>query len=88
MILVDLAKVQTELQMITRRYTIASEAHGTGIVEWSEKLIPFTDAMDTLRDMEVVDAISIEWIEEYCEEGARDPYPVYDMVKAWREEQR
>lgn len=42
---------QTELMMKCKRYTLASEQHGMGLVEWSGELIGLSDAMDALRDL-------------------------------------
>ena len=49
--LIDRAAAQTELQLAARRYTVAHEAHGEGMVVWSEDLISVTDAMNVLRNV-------------------------------------
>ena len=58
----------------------------------NERKIGMLEAMDMIeaaciRHGETVEAIPIEWIEEYCEEAARDPYPVYDMIADWKKEE-
>lgn len=49
--LIDRVEAQTAIQLVSKRYTVAHEAHGEGVVVWSDCLVSVTDVMDVLRNL-------------------------------------